>query len=165
MAAERATNPFDRRTKALDIYKQGNYVEAEELLRSLIAAGFEIAGTHCHRARVLLMTDRIDEARQEVARAWEHRAEAPAYVVPRILFFQLLFAMQEEANPSSIIGTLKSTLHAEDAQMEWTTQPLLEHFKPRFKPEAYALLEAIAAAINSRAAIAELDDFPLWREA
>ncbi|MCX6901629.1 MAG: hypothetical protein NT105_23360 [Verrucomicrobia bacterium] len=161
-------SPIENRQRALDCYQNCKYAEAEKLLRPFIAEGYELAGTHCHLARVLLMMDREPEARQEVAQAWEHRNNSPSYVIPRILFFQVLFALLDEAktaaaappavSPSAakpprpasadLLERLRDELVEKKSYAEWTLRPLLHHVRPRLNEEDFELICALAVEIN-----------------
>jgi Flp pilus assembly protein TadD len=150
--------PLILRTAALDSYRLGNHTLATVFLRRILEAGFELPGTHCHLARVLLLSDEIDTARHEIAQAWQHRADAPPYVLPRILFFQLLFAFLDHADSGTTLNRLKHALAQEGAHMEWMIQPVLEHLRPRLSPGDMALLQAVSAAIDSEKNMDLLED-------
>jgi len=164
--------PLQLRTAALDSYKLGDSAQAIALLERVLARGFEIPGTHCHLARIGLLTDRFDDAREHAREAWEHRAEAPPYVVPRILWLQLACDLltnphSEIRNPTSaiLLGRLKTALQAEGAHMEWSMGPVLEHLRANLTPDAHALLAALVAALSDVKNLPALDAFPAWRDA
>jgi tetratricopeptide (TPR) repeat protein len=90
-----------QRQTAGQLIKEGRYSEASEILEQLLTAGFEIPGTHSHLARVCLLTDRISEARDHAEKGWQHRAVAPPYVVPRLLWLQLAGGMMEDSGGSA----------------------------------------------------------------
>jgi hypothetical protein len=179
------------RGRALDCYVAGDYAGAEALLLPLLDIGFEVPGTHCHLARVCLMLDREADARRHVEEAWAHRAEAPAYVLPRILWLQTAFAMLDAADAPegsaaesdgrreplapaeqgigaslrSLLGRVRAALAAHARPYEWTIQPVLDRLAPRLAPGAVELLGALSAVIDGRATTESLDRFPAWREA
>jgi len=101
-----------RRQDAAQRIFSEDYSGAEELLRELLQERFEVPSTHCHLARVLLMTDRVEEAQREINQAWVTREEAPPYFVPRILFFQCAFALLDAANTNTVVGQIKAALCA-----------------------------------------------------
>ena len=82
----------------------------------------------------------------EAFAAWEHRADAPSYVVPRILWLQLALlvtsptAEADIGSAQEILGRLKAALSREAAHMEWTMDPVLGHLQPRLPAEQYELL-------------------------
>jgi len=164
--------PLDLRTAAGDAYRLADYGLADTLLQRVLANGFELPGTHCHLARIALVTGDDAAATEHAAQAWEHRAEAPAYVLPRIIWFQLTArfltgsgSTRPETEPPNLLGRLKTTLHVEGAHMEWTMTPVLDHLKPLLLPDDYALLDGLVAALNSPDKVAALDDHPAWRAA
>ena len=154
-----------RRQDAAKRILSGDCLGAEALLRGLLQEKFAVPSTHCHLARVLLVTDRESEARQEIKQAWATREEAPAYVVPRILFFQCVFTMLDAADTTTIVRQIKAALGAPDAHLEWTIQPMLDHLRSRLGETNYQFLKALAEALSDAKAMPHLDEFPLWRNA
>jgi tetratricopeptide (TPR) repeat protein len=155
------------RGQALTKYNKGDHAQAEAILRMLQKNNFEVPSTHCHLARVLVMQGKIDDAREEIRQGWEHRALGPNYVIPRILWFQLLFGLvggcsEPEEGLVATLGRLKHALAQPDAHMPWTIQPVLERMQPRLAPDSFALLKALSAAIDDAANIPALDQFPAW---
>jgi hypothetical protein len=108
-----------RRQEAATRILSGDYSGAEALLRELLQEKFAVPSTHCHLARVLLMTDREAEARQEINQAWATRKEAPAYVVLRILFFQCAFTMLDAADTTTHSRADKSYLRESGAHLDY----------------------------------------------
>jgi hypothetical protein len=160
------------RAAALQAYLAGDYARAEPVLRSLIVNGFEIPGMRCHLGRILLIQDRFEETLKEATAAWNHRAEAPAYIIPRILWLELALLCvsldEKEAGIQAapvIIGRLKTALACEGAHMEWTMDPVLEHLQPRVSTEQHRLLAALVAALNDAKNLPVLEQFPAWRAA
>jgi hypothetical protein len=174
--------PLTLRQLAGECYNKGDYARTETVLRKLLDRGFEIPGTNCHLARALILADRDTEARESATQAWEHRAEAPSYVVPRILWFQTAFALLDGKPPGPFLARIKTALQAEGAIMEWTMEPVLAHLKPKLDalppeggtpsktpngsgtPNGHALLTALVAAMSFPDQLSALDEFPAWRE-
>jgi hypothetical protein len=160
----------DRRRRALQAYLDGDYPLAEQGLRSLLEEGFDVPSTHCHLVRLLMVQDRLEEAWTEIAAAWEHRADAPPYIVPRILWLHvalLYLAPAGEDLSSSIqlsLGYLKTSLGRKGAQMEWRMEPLLPRLHQRLPAEEYQLLAALVAALSDETNIPDLEQFPDWRD-
>ena len=166
---EMREEPEERKRLAVSAYLCGNYAHAERLCRSLIANGFEVPGMICYLSRMLLVQDRIEEAVTETCAAWEHCAEAPSFVIPRILWLQLavLYAWpSREAgiiNEHVILGRLKTALADEGSHKEWTMDPVLEHLQPKLSAKKYHLLATLVAVINDSAKLPNLERFPSWR--
>ena len=146
----------------MERYRHGEWEHAEQLLRQVLSRNFEVPGTHCHLARVLVLADRDREARVEVAAAWESRADGPPYTVQRVVYFQLLFALLEGEDPAPLLKLLRAELARPEAFMEWEIERMLEHLRPRLPPHAFELLHTIAEVINDRAAMPKLAAFPEW---
>jgi hypothetical protein len=158
-------DPVARRKDAAERILSGDYSGAEALLRGLLHENFAVPSTHCHLARVLLMTDREPEARQEINQAWATRQEATAYVAPRILFFQCVFTILDAADTSTIVGQIKAALRSPDAHLDWAIQPMLDHLRSRLGETNYQFLKALAEALSHANAMPHLDELPQWRNA
>jgi tetratricopeptide (TPR) repeat protein len=154
-----------RRQDAIKRILSGDYSCAEALLRGLVQEKYALPSTHCHLARVLLMTGRNEEARQEINHAWDARKESPAYVVPRILFFQCVFKMLDAGDTAATVGQIKAALRAPDAHLEWAIQLVLDHLRGQLGEPNHQFLTALARALSSATAIPHLDEFPQWRTA
>jgi hypothetical protein len=90
--------------------------------------------------------------------------EAPAYVVPRILFLQCLVTMLDEADPSTIVRQIISSLGAPDAHLDWNIQPMLDHLRWQLRSD-YSFLMVLAEALSDANVMPHLDEFPQWRDA
>ena len=169
--ANKDASPLMLRQLAGTYYTLGEYSEAELLIRKVLQNDFELPSSHCHLARILILTGRDNEAREEVAKAWDHRAGAPAYVLPRILWLQLalFYTLRDgtDANENAqvIIERMKTSLRREGAHMEWTMEPVLAHLKSRLPDIHHALLTVLVAALGDAKNISTLDKFAAWREA
>jgi tetratricopeptide (TPR) repeat protein len=160
------------RGAALELYREGHYSEAAELLQMLLDTGFEVLSTRLHLSRIALVTDDLEAARNHTTEVWARRSEAPLYVLPRVLWLQLALDLLEgpedgsrEPSPPLLLGRLKSALQAEDVHVEWTMDPVLQHLQSRIPDEALALLTALVAALSDRGRLPDLDRFDAWREA
>lgn len=163
-------DPQELRQKALSYVLSHQYDLAEQLLLRLLEQDFEIPGTHCHLARVYLLTDRYEEASVQGEQAWMQRAKAKPYVIPRILWIQLaLIFLDKYAIDSQqaaiLLGRLKSALNVKGAHVEWTMNPVLDHLRPRLDENAYVLLTALVSAMISKNKMSVLDGFPVWQQA
>ncbi len=151
------------RSQALDCYRRKDYAGAEAHLLRLIADQFESPGTHCHLARVCVVTDYLVKAILHVELAWKDRVEAPRYVVARILWFQILLSLLDGSPPNPFVGKLKTTLKSSDAFMNWDMVSVLNHVMPKLSEDDNAFLTALVAALSDKAHVAALDQFELWR--
>jgi WD40 repeat protein len=165
--------PLTLRQRALESFQLGNYTEAEELLLRILGQNFEVSGTCCHLARIDLITEEFEQARRHVAQAWANGAEAPPYVIPRILWLQLALALldrEEEGkarmkNVVRVLGKLKTALQNDVAFLGWTMEPVLDHLRSKLETQNLDLLTALVAALGDRTKVEKLDAFPVWREA
>jgi hypothetical protein len=154
-----------RRQAAVDCILTGDFAGAETLIRGLLSEGFMLSSSFCHLARVLLMTDREAEARHQIAQSWANRDQASAYVIPRILFFQCIFAMFDGAPITPIVGKIKGALNGPGAHLDWTILPMLNHLRSRLGETNFEFLEALAGALCLSTGMPRLNDFQQWREA
>lgn len=153
---------------ALDMVLRGQYAEAETIYRRRIDYGLEQGSGHCHLVRLYLMTDRLEDARHELERAWEVRNASPAYVVLRIHFLKVLIKILGAEEWRSCLNDVKAALALPGCHTDWTIGPMLTLLQPRILrgpegPQVWELLSAIAAAISSASKLPELDANPLWR--
>jgi proteasome accessory factor A len=155
-------DPYARRQDAADRILSGDYAGAEALLRVLLAERFCLPSTHCHLARVLLMTDREAEAREQIGMGWAIHRNAPTYVVGRMLFFQIIFALFDGADISALVEQIKAVLQMPGADLDWTIRPMLDHLRPRFSEADFLFLEALAAALSNIRTLPQLEPFPQW---
>jgi tetratricopeptide (TPR) repeat protein len=162
---------LERRMMAAECIRSADYANAEKFLWAVLEVNFEVPGTHCHLARVLLLTGRASDARHHVEEAWNRREEAPLYVVARILWFQILFALTEQRaeDVRLFISHLKAVLEEEGAFMEWTMTPVLNELGKgaagHLDDEALRFLAALVASLNDKSAVSGLDGFPQWHNA
>jgi hypothetical protein len=159
------SSPYSRREDAANRILSGDYAGAETLIRGLLREQFMMPSTLCHLARVLLMTGREAEAREQVGAAWAMREQASAYVVPRILFFRCLFAMLDAADTAPVTEQIRAALRDSECHLDWTIHPLLDHLQDRLGEDNLLFLRALADALSNRAAISRLEEFAPWRNA
>jgi tetratricopeptide (TPR) repeat protein len=166
-------DPGYLRQLALTCFQGGDYFHTEEILRFLLAKGFEVPSTHCHLARVLILLNRETEAREEIVHAWESREKAQPYVLRRILFFQFLLALldgrdgkdpEKRKEIAQRITEIKAALQDESGHIDWTMQPVLDYLQPRLTPDAHTFLTVLLSVLCDRQHLHELDDFAVWWE-
>jgi proteasome accessory factor A len=160
-----SNDPYSRRQDAADRILSGDYAGAEELLIGLLAEGFMLPSTRCHMARVLLMTNREAEAREQISQAWAIRADASNYVVPRILFFQCIFAIFDRAEITPIVRQIREVLSASSAHLDWTIRPMIDPLRPRLGEANYLFLKALSEVLSDESALPGLEEFVAWRSA
>jgi len=157
-------SPAAMRIEAYHCFVNRDYERAEQLLRTLAREGFELPDVLSHLARMLIITDRLPEARQVVEAAWDARAGAPVDVVARLLWFQVFFGLLEGSDVRIPLGRLKATLLGTERFNVWTLTPMLRHIRPSLGPEAYDLLRLMFDAWSDRDRLPELDRIAAWRE-
>ena len=143
-------NPHLLRSKAMDMLEKKQYAEAEKIYRQMIELDFELPGTLCHLARVQLLSGQEKEAEKSVRKAWDRRSKALKYVVPRIIFFKILFLMIRNQNYSLWISRMGKELRNQDSCLEWHIQPLLESYKSRLSPENHQVLVTLAESLQNK---------------
>jgi len=159
-------SPLGLRIDALSCYRDGEHEEARAILQSLLRIGFELPSTHCHLARVELITDNFALAAEHTEQAWALRGQAPAYVVPRIIWLQMANAMlQAHARPlTPLIGKMKTALQQTEPY-EWTMTPVLDHLRAMLTDRNFNLLAMLSAVISGESAVSALESQPDWRMA
>ena len=162
---EKNKSPQQIRNLALELYKNGNYEEAKKELDILLTLGFEVLSTHIHLTRVSILLNQMENADEHLEMAWQKRTEAPNYVVPRMIWFKLALAVIYNSTTDKLLGMLKMVLQNDDAFMEWTMNPVLEHIKPQISEHQHALLSALVDAMSNKTNLEKLNDFDEWRVA
>ncbi len=153
---------WDIRQVALEMFAAGQYTEAEDIYRKLLTQRFAPASTHCHLARVFLMTGRETEAGVEVDAAWKLRDETPVYAVARTQFLRVLMCVLADRDWKPYLLEFRSLFAKPDVHMVWTMQPVLDHLRNRLGEEMHAMLTALLAAIACRQNYATLTSNPIW---
>jgi tetratricopeptide (TPR) repeat protein len=143
-------NPQILRVNAFEHFEKKEFAEAEKIYRQMIDLDFDLPGTYCHLARVQLMTGQEDEAGKSVTRAWELKEKAAGYVVPRIIFLQILLLMLNKQDFSFWIKKINGELRKPYSAMEWHIQPLLENIMPRLTHENNQVLSTLAEFLQSK---------------
>jgi proteasome accessory factor A len=158
-------SPYARRQEAVDRILRCDFAGAETLVRGLLAERFMMPSTLCHLARVLLMTDREEEAREQIRQAWAIRGEASNYVVPRILFFQCVFPIFDGAEFATLVAQIRASLDQPGSHNDWTILPMLDYLRTRLGEANYLFLKALAEALSDESAMLGLDEFTMWHNA
>jgi tetratricopeptide (TPR) repeat protein len=150
MTGDFGANPHILRSRALELFENKKYAEAEKIYYEMIELNFELPGTLCHLARVQLLSGLEKEADKSIMKAWKIRDKALRYVVPRIIFLRILLLMTKKKDPSIWIARMKKELKNPDIFMEWHIQPLLDLIKSRLTPENHQILTAIAESLQHK---------------
>ncbi len=137
------------RKKALHYFLKKNYGMAEYIYRSLLDAGFEIPGTLCHLTRIMIVTNRMDEAAEFIETAWQNRTKAADYIILRILFFQITLGMLNDEDTTGKIEALNNTLGKPGIYVRWAIHPVLRYLKHKLSWNNYETLKKLYSAINN----------------
>jgi len=159
-------SPMSARMTALSAFVAGDYDSARALLTHVLEAEFEVPSTHCHLARIALVTDDLPAAVLHTRRAWERHTLGPTYVLPRILWLRMAIAMLgSPAEPiAPLLAAMRGALRATES-FEWTVAPVLQHLCGRISDRDHALLSALSAVITDRRQMPALEALPEWRGA
>jgi tetratricopeptide (TPR) repeat protein len=122
-----------------------------------------------HLAVCLVLEDKSAEARVQIERAWNSGHADATGMTKRLLWARLATALTARAPGALFIAQLKTALNAAaqalpvDNGVEGATDltGIVAFLRTR-RPELGAFLEALAAAINDRALIGDLERFPAW---
>jgi tetratricopeptide (TPR) repeat protein len=150
------------RELALQFYLKGEYKRAEELLLIVLDQNFQIPGICCQLVRLFIVTDRDDNARKMLSKALENKEKAEPYVIPRILFLQILFDFLDGNILEEHMGILKSVLKTEREFHEWKLKPVLNHLEKRLSESAFVFLNALSDALCDKKKLKGLDRFSEW---
>jgi len=153
---------YTRRENARRCFLGGDYGETERLLETLLAEAFEVASTHCHLARLHLKTGDADSVRRHVTQAWALRADAPAYVVARTLWLQLLLAIRDSRDPQPWLAELKMHLGRHHDSSLWSMEPVLEDLPGALDPPAVDMMLSLYRVITGTDSVSDLDQHDWW---
>ena len=122
----------------------------------------------------LILPGKLEEARQILAANWRLNAPPHANTTPRLAFLRHLIALLESQPDTPFLGQLKTLLTgpelpvASDVAVPWDIAYFIGHLNAQLgahKDELKAeFLTALAAALNDRAKLPDLDRFPEWRD-
>jgi hypothetical protein len=162
---------------AFALRNAGRFQDALCLMRA--ALGVELAvrpADHpklAHRrnnlATVLLMLGRVDDARDEVTRAWQATAGRRDLTSARILVIRLAIAMVAKEPFSAFLGQARTHLAIRplpdfaDVSPYWQVPRLLEALSPVLEADAAALLKGLGDVLNNDRPHDSLDEIALWR--
>jgi hypothetical protein len=166
------------RTIAANMVAAGSYEGAGGLLTSLLSVGFDVEGTHVHLARICLLSDKEETAREHIRSAWEQRAQTELYVVLRIVWYQICFAIIDRAN-SEIedhraeilrqVGFLKFGLQLDDSRKYWASEVVIDKLRNSYSTvltdQDIDLLQALVGVLSGTADVSTLNDYGYWRDA
>jgi tetratricopeptide (TPR) repeat protein len=162
---QNAGNLTALRSKALELFVNNEYKEAEKIYHHLLEQNFEPASTHCHLARIYFMTGRTKEAAAEVKSAMECKHGAPAYMIPRIIFLRIICAVLEGIAIKALLKELNNALLEPGANHDWTMQPVVDCLKSGMSSEYYELFSALVKALGDAQHMNYLNEMPIWQEA
>jgi len=129
-----------------------------------LVRGYEVPSTYCHLIRILLLANREEEAHISLNQALAHIDDAKDYVICRLLWFQILFAILESSSLNSYITKIKIALQNEMSCSEWTMKPLLDQIKPKITESQHAFLSALIDGLSAKENLEKMNDFPEWKE-
>ncbi len=150
---------------ALDLYVKGRFADAEPIYQHLVARGYELASTHCHTARLRLMEGKYLEASQEIDKAWDNRAYAKSYVIPRIHYLRLMVNMINKEEYKHLLLSIFHALREKYSTLVWTIEPVLEQVKPQLLTSQYVLLNLLVPVLNGIKSINSLNESEEWKAA
>ena len=163
---------------ALMLRKEGNAAEAEKYLRLALGIDQRIRGENSpkipHRLMnlciALTMQSKLDEARQDLARAWLLKRGRHDITSARILFIRLAVAMMESSPEGEFIGKLKSLVGGGPLAVtggvvvKWDIDYFIKFLQTRLTPGKSEFVTAVASALNEPGRVSDLNRFPEWRD-
>jgi len=167
---------IDLNNLALRLRKLSRLEEAEPRLRRALEidekARGELHPKIPHRLNnlctVLVMQDKLNEAKELLARAWRLKTGQHDLTSARLLFVRLAIAMLEAQPSGPFLGQLRTFLELEsladhaDVAKIWDISDFIEHLGRRLSPESSDLLTALAAALNDRGTLSDLGRVTEW---
>lgn len=170
---------LDLNNKAVDLRKQGRAAEAEPMMREALRIDEQLRGPNdpkvAHRlnnlASLLAMMGKFDEAREHVQRAWSIKQQSGHDISsPRILFMRIVVALLESKPIGHYVGQLRTLVAMPEpadyanVMAIWDISSVIECLKPGLGEPNAQFLTAIAAVLNDRNKLPDLEKFPAWRD-
>ena len=176
--AETPQFAIDLNNYALLLRKLGRFEEAANFLRRAI--GIEdrlLPPDHPKRAHrrnnlavICMLADQLDVAERVNAEAWSLKTGRHDVTSGRILVTRIAIRRMRNADATQYLGQLRTLLEQRELpclgeiDRKWDAADVLKHLRLRLPPEAN-LFTAIIAALNEPTAVADLDQFDVWRSA
>ena len=140
---------FDLRRIALEMYEAGDLEEAEAVYEKIIKRGCAPASTYCHLVRVRFLMNRLEEAKADLERAM-YKWKDENYVLARIQYFQVVFAMLEGKDYQWFIQQIRATCESGGATLYWSMGPVLEFLRSRVIEPEWEVAEVSAYRVVRR---------------
>ncbi len=153
---------MNNRSIALTCYNNGEYAAAIHYLQEMIDADCELPSTHCHLARIAIITGDLDEAAEHTNAAWELRDEAQTYIVARTLWLKIAISMLQSCSYRTLLGKLKTVIQQDDFDAEWSMSPVLDYLENKIRHPEHALLAALVEVLSGSRLPDSLEVFHLW---
>jgi len=154
---------LDARFLVITCISQGDVEQAHCLFNSMVEKNVLAAWASSHLVRILICDDQMAEAEQLVSFAWEKRAELPFYIIPRILWFQVMFAFLNDTDSKLFLGRLKIILQKEGSHMDWSINQVMAIIALKLPSESIILLMTLLEAIIDQEQIFKLNKLEIWR--
>jgi proteasome accessory factor A len=121
-------------------------------------------------ALVLVMQDKLSEARQRLARAWSLKAGQHDITSARVLWTRVTTALVGSEASGTFLGLMRSlfslpSLPATGGVIRyWQVVPVVDFVRPRISPADADLLVQLAEVLNYRRRLPRLDAFASWAD-
>lgn len=118
----------------------------------------------------LITLGKLEEARQILAANWRLNAPPHANTTPRIAFLRHLIALLESQPDTPFLGHLKTLLTgpelpaASDVAVPWDIAYFIERLNAKLGVRNAEFLTALVVALNDRTKVADLEQFPDWKD-
>jgi Flp pilus assembly protein TadD len=143
----------------------GAHDEAEQNYRRAVELDAKDPSVACNYAQFLATFGRDIEARKMAENGWAFAQKRPAIMLAEIAFTWYLLNRAGAIDASQPLGWLKTLLGLGFIRASWSFDALLVATLPRLPENEQPLAKKLAAGILDEAAVAALDDEPLWRAA
>ena len=139
-----------------------NYEEAERLYRRALELDPSIVDNIANFASFLIIRNRIDEAKQQLERAWRLNGVKSTQAYAEIAFYTGLIALLEGLDDAQALGRLKSVLACGFDRVFWSFDEILLVITPKIDIENRNLYTAAAAAILDPDKMEDLNRICRW---
>jgi len=140
------------RSMAKELLDLKEYDLAEKIYSHLLKAGYDAPNIHCHLCRLNLLEGKKRKASHSAEQAWKLREKASSYVIPRVIWFKMLFSFLKKDKTALICWTGRMKYCVSDASkkfvMDWDIAETLVRFKKELDPDQYKLLDSLIIALS-----------------
>ena len=146
----------------------GKYLSVKYLLEGLLENDFEVLNTRLNLATIALLTNDLDEIKNQIASARDLYSTAADYDKARLLWFLLYLNMSDVFSDKAVYNLIKELkyiliqIKPRYDRVEFILNPVIQHLNQKSGDTNIQLLAAILSAMDRKENYIKLENFDLW---